>query len=109
MTVPSLFEQLLSASASAAQAKVERQPWPMNPFPRGIRPGSATEKVLAELQRVAPQSLEAGQLRMRCGISRGALAWAVSYLISAGEIRAVPHHRHPQYLRYSAITGKEPT
>lgn len=104
--VPSLSQQIIAASAAAAvqAAEAQRPPWPLNPFPRGLRPGSGTDRVLQELRRVAPRPLEAGQLRMRCQISRGALAWAVRYLQEAGNIRAIPHHKHPQYFRYVAVT-----
>ncbi|MRR51852.1 MAG: hypothetical protein EG825_13235 [Rhodocyclaceae bacterium] len=104
MPVPSLFSQLMQGAAAAASAKTEKPAWPLNPFPTGIREGSATDRVLTELKRVAPQPLDAGQLRHRCGVSRGALAWAVRYLQDTGQIRAVPRPgRHPQYLRYQFI------
>lgn len=109
--VPSLSQQIMAAAATAAAqaAEAQRPPWPLNPFPRGLRPGSATDRVLQELRRVAPDPLEAGQLRMRCAIGRGALAWAVRYLVETGEIRTIPHPQHPQYLRYAAITKRKET
>lgn len=103
--VPSLFAQLLSASASAAQAKAEaeRPPWPVNPFPKGIRPGSATDRVLAELKRAYPQHLEHGQLRMNLGLSRGAVCWALRYLEARGLVERLHDPRNPSYRRWRAV------
>ncbi len=105
MTVPSLFAQLLSASASAAQAKAEaaRPPWPLNPFPRGIRPGSATDRVLAELRRVHPQHLEHGQLRFNLNASRGMVTWALRYLEAHGLVKRLPDPRNPSFRRWRAV------
>lgn len=74
----------------------------MNPFPPGIRAGSATERVLAELRRAAPQALSHGQLKARCNAGRGAISWAVAYLADAGIIVKVPDNTrtHISYLRY---------
>ncbi len=104
MTVPTMFEMLLSASASAAQAKAEavKPPWPMNPFPSGIRAGSATERVMAELRRVHPQHLEHGQLRFNLGASRGMVTWALKYLESQDLVCRVHDPRHPHYCRWRA-------
>ncbi|MBV2185669.1 MAG: hypothetical protein KUL88_14135 [Rhizobium sp.] len=101
----SLFVQLLSASAAATQARAEAEKpaWPLNPFPRGVRAGSMTDRVLQELKRVAPQSLEAGQLRMRLGLTRGGLSWAVRYLQATGEIEQLRSPRSPAYRRYRAV------
>ncbi len=76
----SMFAQLLSASASAAQAKAAPRQWLDNPFPPGMHEGSATSKVLAELRRVAPQSVEHGQLRFNLNASRGMVTRALKYL-----------------------------
>lgn len=105
MSTPSLFQQLLSASASAAAAKAEAEKpaWPMNPFPRGIRPGSATDRVIAELKRAHPQFLEHGQLRMRLGISRGMATWALKYLERQGLVERVRDPRNPSYCRWRAV------
>lgn len=105
--LPSMFEMLLSASASAASAKAEAEkpPWPMNPFPPGVRAGSTTDRVLAELRRVAPQPLDHGQLRMRCGAARGAINWATAFLIHLGKVEAVADSRSPQYRRYRLKPG----
>lgn len=57
--VSSLLMQLLSINADAAEMKAAEQPaWPVNPFPRGIRSGSATDRVLADLVRAVPRYLE---------------------------------------------------
>jgi hypothetical protein len=105
MTVPSLFQQLLSASASAAQAKAEaeRPPWPLNPFPRGIRAGSATDRVLAELRRVHPHHLEHGQLRINLAISRGMCSWALKYLEAHGLVQRLHDPRNPSFRRWRAV------
>ncbi len=102
--VPSMFEMLLSASASAAAVKAEseRPPWPMNPFPTGIRAGSATERVLAELRRVHPQHMEHGQLRFNLNASRGMITWGLRYLESQGFVERVHDPRHPSYRRWRA-------
>jgi hypothetical protein len=100
--LPSMFAQLLSASASAAQAKAEaeRPPWPPNPFPSGIRSGSATEAVLNLLRSEAPRHLEHGQIRMRLDISRGMATWALKYLEGNGMVERVHDPRHPHYRRW---------
>lgn len=105
MTVPSMFEMLLSASASAARAKAdaEKPAWPPNPFPRGIRPGSATDRVKQELKREYPRFLEHGQLRMRLGISRGMCTWALRYLERCGEVERLHDPRNPSYRRWRAV------
>ena len=107
--LPSLLDQAIGAAASAAEARAEaeRPPWPVNPFPRGIRMGSATERVLAELRRVSPQPLEHGQLRHRCQLGRGAVNWAVAYLGAHGLVRQLHDPRNPQYRRYQYIQPKD--
>jgi hypothetical protein len=106
--LPSLFEQFMSAAASAAAAKSEarRPPWPTNPFPTGIRAGSTTDRVLSELRRAFPQSLEHGQLRHRCQAARGAICWATSFLIHLGKIHAITDPRSPKYQRYRLAPGE---
>lgn len=103
--VPSLFAQLLSASASAAQAKAEaeRPPWPVNPFPKGIRPGSATDRVLAELRRAHPQHLEHGQLRFNLNTTRGMVTWALRFLEARGLVERLHDPRNPSYRRWRAV------
>lgn len=105
---PTMLELLLSASASAAKAKEEAQrpPWPSNPFPPGIRAGSTTDRVLSELRRAFPQSLEHGQLRHRCQAARGAICWATSFLIHLGKIYAITDPRSPKYQRYRLASGE---
>lgn len=100
----SMLSLFASAAASAAQAKAEAEPrtWPVNPFPRGIRPGSATDRVLAELKRAYPQHLEHGQLRMNLGLRRGAVTWALRYLEAHGLVARVSDPRNPQYRRWRA-------
>lgn len=100
--LPTMFEMLLSASASAARAKEEaaRPAWPTNPFPSGIRQGSVTDLVLQELRRAYPATLEHGQLRHRCQAGRGAVNWATSFLIHLGKVQSFPDPRSPQYRRY---------
>jgi hypothetical protein len=98
--IPSMFEQLMAAAAAAAHPEVEvaqKQPWHFQP---GARPGATTDRVLAELARVAPQALEHGQLRARCGASRGAVSWAIHYLQHQDKIEGVPDRRNPQYRRW---------
>lgn len=105
--VPSLFAQLLSASASAAQAKAEAEKpaWPPNPFPRGMRDGKCTDRVLAELKRAYPQHLEHGQLRMNLGLSRGAVTWALRYLEARGMVTRATDPRNPSYCRWRSTSG----
>lgn len=101
---PSFLEMFSSAAASAAHAKAEAEKpaWPANPFPKGIRDGSVTDKVLAELRRVRPAHLEHGQLRFNLGASRGAVSWALRYLEAHGLVARVSDPRHPQYRRWKA-------
>lgn len=104
--IPSMFEMLMAQAASAANLEPRRQ-WPMNPFLSGVREGSATDRVRAELRRAFPQPLDHGQLRFRLGASRGAINWATAYLIHQGEIVAVSDPRSPQYKRYRATIGTD--
>lgn len=104
--IPSLFEQMLSASEAAAQAKAERPPWPANPFPPGIRSGSATEKVKAVLEVHHPRWLEHCELMRLTGHSRGAISWAVKYLAEREMVRSIPSARHSSYRRYQLIKEK---
>jgi hypothetical protein len=105
--LPSLFEQFMSAAASAAAAKSEAQrpSWPTNPFPPGIRAGSTTDRVLSELRRAFPQSLDHGQLRHRCQAARGAVNWATSFLHYLGKIESLKDPRSPKYKKYRAKDG----
>ena len=97
--IPSMFEMLLAQAASAANQEPPRT-WPMNPFPRGVREGSVTDKVLTELRRVAPRALEHGHLRMRLNAGRGAVSWATAFLIHMGEIEQLSDPRSPMYRKY---------
>lgn len=105
MTVPSMFEMLLSASASAVQTKAdaEKPAWPPNPFPRGMRDGKCTDRVLAELRRAYPQHLEHGQLRMNLGLSRGMVTWGLRYLEARGLVERLHDPRNPSYRRWRAV------
>lgn len=102
--IPSMFELAMSAAASAVRAKAEAQrpPWPPNPFARGIREGSGTDRVLALLLAVAPEHLEHGQIRMRLGASRGMVTWALKYLEAQDLVERVHDPRNPQYRRWRA-------
>ena len=103
--IPSLLEQVQGCAASAAAAKVEaeRPPWPVNPFPRGMKDGSATQKIITALEAAYPRWLECWQLMQITGRSRGAIAWGMRYLAEHGLVRSVQSARHPQYLRYQAM------
>lgn len=105
--LPSMFEQFLSAAASAAAAKSEAQhpARPANPFKKGIRAGSTTDRVLSELRRAFPQSLEHGQLRHRCQAARGAVNWATSFLHYLEKIESLKDPRSPKYKKYRAKDG----
>ena len=103
--LPSLTEMFRSASASAslAKAEVERPAWPPNPFPKGVRAGSATEKVLHALKAAHPSCLEHWQLMQITGRSRGAIAWGMRYLQANGLVQAFSSMKNRQYLRYRAV------
>lgn len=103
--LPTLAQQALAGPAPyvARSAEAERPAWPVNPFPKGIRPGSATEKILAALNTAHPRWLEHWQLMSITGCSRGAVAWGMRYLAAHGLVRSIASARHPQYLRYSAV------
>lgn len=101
--LPTLFSQLMALAAHAAMhPEKPRGPWPANPFPSGIRRGSTTDRVLAELVRAHPESMTAGQLRANCEVGRGAVAWAMAYLRSHGLVQAVQDPRQCNYRRYRA-------
>lgn len=99
---PSLAEMLTAGPTP----RRDRPSWPANPFPPGIRPGSTTDKVLAELRRAAPLALDHSQLRQRCMAGRGAVSWAVLFLAHLGKIERLPDPRSPLYLRYRAKEGR---
>jgi hypothetical protein len=100
-----MFEMLMSASASAAKAKedAQRPPWPANPFPKGIRDGSATEKILAALNEAHPRWLEHWELMQITGRSRGAIAWGLRYMQERKMVMAIKSARHPKFLRYRVV------
>lgn len=103
--LPSLLEQAMGCASSFAAAKLEAQrpAWPVNPFPKGIREGSATEKILRALEDAHPRWLEHWELMQITGRSRGAIAWGLRYMQERGLVRAIPSAKHPQYLRYQLI------
>lgn len=103
--LPSMFEQFMSAatSATAAKAEEQRQPWPSNPFPKGIRDGSATELILEALKEAHPRWLEHWELMRITGRSRGAIAWGMRYLGERGMVRSIQSARHPSWRRYQAV------
>ena len=103
--LPSMFEQFMSAAASTTAAKMEaeRPPWPTNPFPKGIQPGSATEKILAALNAAHPRWLEHWELMQITGRSRGAIAWAMKYLGERDMVRSIKSAKHPNWLRYQVV------
>ncbi len=108
--LPTLFEQFMSAAASAANSATSvpgrraYPTWPVNPFPQGVRSGSATDRVLQELKRCYPEVLAAGQLRFRCAANRGAVTWAVRYLAEHGLIEVIRHDpRNPCWNRYKWV------
>lgn len=102
--LPSMFEQFISAAASATAAKEETQrpPWPSNPFPKGIRDGSATDRILAALTEAHPRWLEHWELMQITGRSRGAIAWGLRFLQERGLAMSIKSSRHPKFLRYRA-------
>lgn len=93
----SLVQQILDAPHEQERA------WPLNPFPRGPRPGCATERIMLALLDAHPRWLEAYELRLIAECKRGALAWGVRYLAERGRIRSIPSFRHPGYCRYQAV------
>lgn len=103
--IPSLLQLALGASASARQAKLDAQKpvWPINPFPPGIRSGSATDKVYFILSANPKRWFEHCELMRLTGHSRGAISWAIRYLAEHRKVRSIPSSRHPQYKRYMAV------
>lgn len=103
--LPSLLDQAMGCAASARAAKEEAQrpAWPTNPFPRGIREGSATELILDALQQAHPSWLEHWELMQITGRSRGAIAWGLRYMQERGLVRSIKSAKHPQYLRYQVV------
>ncbi len=103
--LPTMLEMLMSASASAAKAKEEAQrpAWPSNPFPKGIREGSATDNILAALTAAHPRWLEHWELMQITGRSRGAISWGMRYLQERKLVMSTKSARHPQFLRYRVV------
>lgn len=100
--LPSLVEQVEALSVRSPVAQMN-QPWPPNPFPKGIRTGSTTETVLQALKAAHPSCLEHWQLMQITGRSRGAIAWGMRYLQANGLVQAFSSMKHRQYLRYRAV------
>lgn len=107
--LPSLLQLALGASASARQAKLDAQKpvWPINPFPRGMREGCCTQRVLEELKRAYPKHMEHGQLRFNLNLSRGAVSWSLRYLEQHGMVARVSDPRNPCYRRWRAVMVAE--
>lgn len=104
----SLLAQLQAASA-AANDEAQSPAWPMNPFPPGPRPGSTTTRVLAELRQCYPNTLTHSLLVARLGSTRGAVCWALHYLVEAGKAEAIPRADRPPYQRYRAVMAESPS
>ena len=92
---------------AGAMASTPPQQWPLNPFPKGIRAGSATDKCHKALADNHPRWLEVCDLKRLTGHSRGAIAWAMRYLVKNKMARSIPSSRHPSYCRYQAINAAE--
>lgn len=103
--LPSLLEQAMGCAEAMAAEPVQQ--WPLNPFPKGIRAGSATDKCLKALETAHPRWVEHAELMRVTGHSRGAIAWAVAYLQRHKLLRSIPSARNRQYLRYQAIKAAE--
>lgn len=103
--LPSLLEQAMGCAASFAAAKLEAQrpPWPSNPFPKGIKSGSATDLSLAALTAAHPRWLEHWELMQITGRSRGAISWGMRYLQERKLVMSTKSAKHPNYLRYRAV------
>ena len=82
-----------------------RPPSYYNPRPAGmIMPGSTTELVLCELRKCHPVWQSRAQIACSVGKERGAVQWALLYLMRKGLVKAVPDtRRNPRYNRYLAI------
>lgn len=96
-----------ATSFAAAKLEAQRPPWPVNPFPKGIQTGSATEKILAALNAAHPCWLEHWELMQITGRSRGAISWGMRYLAEHDLVRSIKSSRNPQYLRYQIVKPKE--
>jgi len=94
----------LAMACAPAPRQIHSPAWPTNPFPKGMRDGCCTQRVLGELRRVYPQHLEHGQLRFNLNLSRGAVSWSLRYLEVNGFVTRVSDPRNPQYRRYRAIS-----
>lgn len=92
----------MGCAASYAETKAEQQKpeWRTGQFQPGIRTGSITEKVLDVLKENKSKWFEHHTLMRLTGGSRGAISWAVRYLMAQGQIRTIPSSRQSNYLRY---------
>jgi hypothetical protein len=75
-----------------------------NPRPAGhIRPGCASEIVLAVLVARSPAFLNFAQILAQSGCTKGACDYALSYLESQGHLEhTADESRNPRYRRYRA-------
>lgn len=100
----SIFSSLVQQLINAPREQV--QSWPLNPFPKGIRPGSSTDRILVALQAAHPRWLERFEIMRIAQCSRGGADWGVAYLAERGLVRSIRSFRSQRYRRYQA-TMKE--
>jgi hypothetical protein len=101
MTTRWIADQLSRMGAARAHApSIPRY----NPRPAGyIRPGCASEVVLAVLVRRTPVFLTFAQIMQQSKRTKGACDFALSYLLTQGHIEFTSDDsRNPRYRRYRA-------
>lgn len=98
----------MSLAWVAEQIQATKQPEPevsrFNPRPRGVvRPGSATDCVLAFLRAHPGRFFRYHEILARVGRSKVAVDWALAFLRDQGLVQRVPDPaRNSRYYRYAA-------
>ena len=110
-TPTSFWSNFIAAVNQRAQRSEPRptKPWPANPFPSGIQPGSGAHRALLVLEAVAPDSLTAGEIFMAANVTRDALKRGLAELVRRGLATAHPDPRNPRWHRYELQKAKSPT
>lgn len=107
--IPSLYEQLMSAAATAARGPAQPRHWMDYLRGAGVVRGSATDEVWKEMRRSHPTTWTQGELMARTGRERGAVCWALHYLLHLGVIRKVGSGLGARRQRYLAIPDADVT
>jgi DNA-binding transcriptional ArsR family regulator len=81
----------------------EKRPLPGNAFEPAIVKHGCTYRVHQVLLAQHPAYLSHGDIRNKTGLGRGAVSWALRYLLEHRAIELMAHPRRVGYYRYRAV------